>query len=108
MSRTPITDAGAADLEGDGYYSVIASTADGNNFVLPHSFVSEETAKVVAGKVASVGSIDAARWVFWRTTYGSAAFEVEESEACLYAKAIQSGALSEQDPSIPESIKTLL
>ena len=106
--RTAITASGAVDIEGAGNYSVVASTADGNNFVLCHRFNSEEAAEVVARKVEGVGSIDEDRWDFWRTTYGSAAFVEEEAEAFLYAGAIRSGAVSEDDPAIPANIRTLL
>lgn len=108
MERTPITDADAVDTQGNGYFSVIASTATGNNFVLCHSFDSEGAAKATARKVREAGSIDEARWVFWRTTYGSAAFEAEEAEAHMYASAIRSGACSEDDPAIPDTIRELL
>jgi len=106
--RTEITGSGAVDIEGTGDYSVVASTAYGNNFVLCHRFDSEEAAEVVARKVERVGSIDEDRWVLWRTTYGSAAFEEEEAEAFLYASSIRSGAISEDDPAIPDNIRTLL
>lgn len=108
MERTPITDADAVDTQGNGYFSVVASTATGNNFVLCHSFDSEGAAKATARKVREAGSIDEARWVFWRTTYGSAAFEAEEAEAHIYASAIRSGAASEDDPMIPDTIRELL
>jgi len=108
MERTQITDAYAVDTQGNGHYSVVASTAAGSNFILCHAFDSEEAAKATAHKVSAAGSIDEARWVFWRTTYGSAAFEVEEAEAFMYASAIRSGACSENDPSIPDNIRTLL
>ena len=105
---TPITDAGALDIAGTGNYSVVAATAAGNNFVLAHAFESEAAAEATARKVEAAGSIDEDRWVFWRTTYGSAAFAEEEAEAYLYASAIRSGACSEDDPSIPNNIRTLL
>tara|TARA_R110000737_G_scaffold2504_1_gene6929 strand:+ start:2721 stop:3047 length:327 start_codon:yes stop_codon:yes gene_type:complete len=108
MARTQITDAGAGDIDGNGNYSVVASTADGNNFVLAHDFESEEAAEAVAKKVSSAGSIDETFWVFWRTTYASASFEAEEAEAHWYASAIRSGACSEDDPSIPDNVRTLL
>ncbi len=108
MERTPITDAGAVDTQGNGDFSVVASTAAGKNFVLCHSFDSESSAEATARRVRDAGSIDEARWVFWRTTYGSAAFEDEEAEAYMYASAIRSGACSEDDPSIPDNIRTLL
>jgi hypothetical protein len=106
--RTEITDSGAVDIEGAGTYSVVASTADGNNFVLCHRFYSEGAAEVVARKVKRAGSIDEDCWVFWRTTYGSPAFEAEEAEAYLYAGSIRSGVISEDDPAIPANIRTLL
>jgi hypothetical protein len=108
MERTPITDADAVDTQGNGFYSVVASTAAGNNFVLCHSFDSKEAAEATAHKVRDAGSIDEARWVFWRTTYGSAAFEAEETEAHMYASVIRSGACSEDDPAIPDNIRELL
>lgn len=108
MERTPITEAGALDIDGNGNYSVVASTAVGNNFVLAHAFESAAAAEATARKVEAAGSIDEDCWVFWRTTYGSAAFEAEEAEAYLYASAIRSGACSEDDPSIPNNIRTLL
>tara|TARA_R110002110_G_scaffold202942_3_gene414091 strand:+ start:8989 stop:9330 length:342 start_codon:yes stop_codon:yes gene_type:complete len=108
MERTPITDSGAVDIDGNGNYSVVASTAAGNNFVLCHHFEDEASAKALGRKVAAAGSIDEARWSFWRTTYGSAAFVEEEAEADMYAHAIRSGAFSEDDPSIPDNIRTLL
>lgn len=108
MERTQITDANAVDTQGNGHYSVVASTAAGNNFILCHSFDSEEAAEATAHKVRDAGSIDEARWVFWRTTYGSAAFEAEEAEAFMYASAIRSGACSENDSAIPDNIRTLL
>jgi hypothetical protein len=108
MERTPITEAGALDVDGNGNYSVVAATAVGNNFILCHAFESEGAAEAVARKVSAAGSIDEGRWVFWRTTYGSAAFAEEEAEACMYAAAIRSGAFSEDDPSIPDNIRTLL
>jgi len=107
MERTQITDAYAVDTQGNGHYSVVASTAAGSNFILCHAFDGEEAAKATAYKVRDAGSIDEARWVFWRTTYGSAAFEAEEAEAAFYASAIRSGC-SEDDPSIPDNIRTLL
>ena len=108
MERTPITEAGALDVDGNGNYSVVASTSVGNNFILCHAFESEGAAEAVARKVSAAGSIDEDRWVFWRTTYASAAFAEEEAEACMYANAIRSGAFSEDDPSIPDNIRTLL
>ena len=108
MERTPIIDAGAVDTQGNGHYAVCASTAAGHNFLLCHHFDSREAAEATAHKVRDAGSIDEARWVFWRTTYGSAAFEAEEAEAFMYASAIRSGACSENDPSIPDNIRTLL
>ena len=108
MERTQIIDAGVVDTQGNGHYSVVASTSVGNNFILCHAFESEGAAEAVAHKVRDAGSIDEARWVFWRTTYGSAAFEAEEAEAFMYASAIRSGACSENDPSIPDNIRTLL
>tara|TARA_R110000850_G_scaffold241815_1_gene366414 strand:+ start:261 stop:587 length:327 start_codon:yes stop_codon:yes gene_type:complete len=108
MERTPITDAGALDIDGDGNYSVVAATAVGHNFVLAHAFESEAAAEATARKVETAGSIDEDRWVFRRTTYGSAAFAEEEAEAFVYANAIRSGAFSEDDPSIPDNIRTLL
>ena len=106
--RTPITGSGAVDINGTGNFSVVASTALGNNFVLNSMFDNEAAATAVARTVAAAGSIDEARWVFWRTTYGSAAFVEEEAEADMYAHAIRSGAFSEDDPSIPDNIRTLL
>ena len=108
MTRTPITDAGSVDTEGNGNYSVVADTSAGNNFILCHAFESKTDAEAVARKVRAAGSIDEAHWVFWRTTYGSAAFEAEEAEAHMYANSIRSGACSEDDPSIPANIRTLL
>ena len=108
MERTTIIDAGASDIDGNGNYSVVASTAIGNNFVLAHAFESAAAAEATARKVKAAGSIDEDRWVFWRTIYGSAAFAEEEAEAFVYANAIRSGALSEDDPSIPDNIRTLL
>jgi hypothetical protein len=107
-TRTPIIGSDAVDIEGNGNYSVTASTPTGNNFVLRHCFDSKEAAEDVARKVDAAGAIDESRWSFWRTTYGSAAFEVEEAEAHMYAIAIRSGACSEDDPSIPDNIRTLL
>lgn len=108
MERTPIIDAGAVDTEGSGHYAVCASTAAGHNFLLCHHFDSQEAAEATAAKVRGVGSIDEARWVYWRSTYGSAAYEAEEREAHMYASAIRFGGLSEDDPSIPTNIRTLL
>jgi hypothetical protein len=108
MSRTPITNACAADLDGDGVFYVVASTAHGNNYVLDYRFDDEESARALGRKVAAAGSIDESRWVFLRTVYGSAAFEVEEAEASLYANAIRSGSLHEDDPAIPGNIRELL
>ena len=108
MKRTLIIDAGAVDTQGNGHYSLYASTAAGNNFILSHSFDSEEDAEALAVKVREVGSIDEDLWVFWRTTYGSAAYEAEEAEAALYASSIRSGVCYEDDPSIPDNIRELL
>jgi hypothetical protein len=108
MTRTPIITSDAVDIEGNGVFDVVASTPHGKNFVLRHNFDSETAAEVVARKVNEVGSIDESRWSFWRTTYGSAAYEVEEAEAHMYAESIRSGACSEDDPSIPANIRTLL
>jgi|TARA_R110002020_G_C15809071_1_gene731978 hypothetical protein len=108
MKRTPIIDAGAVDTQGNGHYSLAASTAGGENFLLCHSFDSEEDVEALAVKVREVGSIDEDLWVFWRTTYGSAAYEAEEAEAALYASSIRSGVCSEDDPNIPDNIRVLL
>ena len=108
MERTPIIDASAVDTQGNGHYAVCASTAAGHNFLLCHHFDREEAAEATARKVRAFGSIDEARWVYWRSTYGSAAFEAEEREAHMYASSIRSGACSEDDPSIPHNIRTLL
>ena len=78
MERTKITDAGALDIAGNGNYSVVAATDAGNNFVLAHAFESAAAAEATARKVEAAGSIDEDRWVFWRTTYGSAAFEAQQ------------------------------
>ena len=108
MTRTPIITSDAVDIEGNGVFDVVASTPGGDNFILRHHFDSESAAEAVARKVDKVGSIDEDHWIWWRTTYGSPAFEVEEAEAHMDATAIRSGACSEDDPSIPANIRTLL
>ena len=51
MKRTPIIDAGAVDTQGNGHYSLYASTAGGENFLLCHNFDSEEDAEALAVRV---------------------------------------------------------
>ena len=108
MNRIPIINACAGDLDGDGVFYVVASTAHGDNYVLDYRFDDEESARALGRKVAAAGSIDEFLWVFLRTTYGTPAFEAEESEASLYANAIRSGSLHEDDPTIPGNIRELL
>jgi len=57
MERTTIIDAGASEIDGNGNYSVVASTAIGNNFVLAHAFKSAAAAEATARKVKAAGSI---------------------------------------------------
>tara|TARA_S200000501_G_scaffold249707_1_gene233936 strand:+ start:378 stop:704 length:327 start_codon:yes stop_codon:yes gene_type:complete len=108
MTRTPIRTAYAVDTEGNGFYCVAAETASGSSFVLHASFDCKADATRQAAKVDAAGSIDEAHWEFWRTIYGSEDFLKEEADAALYADSIRAGACSEDDPSIPANIRTLL
>lgn len=119
-----ITNAYAGDFEGNGVYGVVAETADGevytlNGFSVSRKIVSRmimgtatledaglERATRLAEKVKAKGEIDKTLWSYWRTIYGSTAFQAEEVEAAAAADMVRAGLASEEE--FPTYIRTLL
>ena len=107
MNRTKIIEAGAVDLNGNGYYSVVAETSKGQRFILA-GYAKRDADRVaaLAAKVQVEGSINADLWVDGYPRYGSDAYEAEAAEASMYAGAIRAGLAHEDDA--PHNIRTLL
>ena len=107
MNRTKIITAGALDLEGNGYYCVVAEAANGARFVLT-GFVTRDKDRAyrMGDRVSAKGSINADLWVDGYPRYGSEAYEAEAAEAYMYAGAIRAGLAHEDDA--PSNIRTLL
>lgn len=54
---------------------IVASTEQGEVYQLMHSFDDRYKAEKLLQKIRHVGKIDLQYWAFWRTIYGSPAYE---------------------------------
>lgn len=94
------TEAGKyADIVGEGVdgYCVTASTAAGEVYIHSRVGLDEAVAINLAKAVGQAKQINLSHWVYWRTIYGSAAFQNEETEAAHAADMIRRGAAHEED-----------
>jgi hypothetical protein len=102
-----IIEAGAVDLQGNGYYSVVAETASGSRFILAgYAHRNADRVAALAAKVQAFGKINADLWLDHHPRYGSEAYEAESAEAHMYADGLRSGMIGEGD--VPDNIRTLL
>ncbi len=87
-------------------FYVVATLPDGEMYRHEHLFSQEGDAENLARKIMEHGKINLDHWHFWRTVYGSVAFEKEEAEAALYAHGLRAGHIGMDD--VPDNIRTLL
>ncbi len=107
MNRTKIIEAGAVDIDGNGFYSLVAEAADGSRFILGnYGHRDADRVAKLAAKVQAAGSIDADLWIDHWPRYGSEAYEADAREASFYAEGIRLGLATEADA--PTNIRTLL
>jgi hypothetical protein len=107
MNRTKIIEAGAVDIDGNGFYSLVAEAADGSRFILGnYGHKDADRVAKLATKVQAAGSINADLWIDHWPRYGSSAYEADALEASFYAEGIRFGSVAEAD--VPDNIRTLL
>ncbi|QGH74928.1 hypothetical protein MAL1_00182 [Bacteriophage DSS3_MAL1] len=80
----------------DGY-CVTATTEAGEVYMHRRADLDEADAKNLAKVVGLAGKITPEHWSYWRTVYGSAAFQAEETEAAHAAQMIRDGYAQEAD-----------
>lgn len=88
-----------ADIVGAGVegYCVTAQTSEGVVYIHNRVDLSEADATNLAKVVGLAKQINPEHWIYWRTVYGSAAFEREEAEATHAADMIRRGTAHEED-----------
>ena len=107
MNRTKIIEASAVDIDGNGFYSVVAEAKDGQRFILGgYGHKNADRVARLAAKVQAGGSINSDLWIDHYPRYGSEAYEFEAREASFYADGIRFGVIGEAD--VPANICTLL
>jgi hypothetical protein len=107
MNRTKIIEASAVDIDGNGFYSVVAEAKDGQRFILGnYGHRDADRVARLAAKVQAGGSINADLWIDHYPRYGSEAYEFEAREASFYAEGIRFGSVTESDA--PTNVRTLL
>jgi hypothetical protein len=107
MNRTKIIEAGAVDIDGNGFYSLVAEAADGSRFILGnYGHRDADRVAKLAAKVQAEGSINADLWIDHWPRYGSSAYEADAREASFYADGLRSGMI--QMDQVPDNIRTLL
>lgn len=107
MNRTKIIEAGAVDIDGNGFYSLLAEAADGSRFILGnYGHRDADRVARLAAKVQAEGSINEDLWIGHHPRYGSEAYEADAREASFYADGLRLCAISEAD--VPDNLRTML
>lgn len=81
----------------DSGFCVTATTKDGEVYIHERVDLGEEDARYLSKVVGMSGQITEGRWSYWRTVYGSSAFQQEEAEAAQAAEMIRLGQAHEDD-----------
>lgn len=90
----PYADIVGAPVDG---HCVTATTAAGEVYIHNRTDLTEADAAYLAKAVGMAKQINPEHWVYWRTIYGSAAFQQEEAEAAAAAHMIRGGYAQEED-----------